>query len=98
MLLKIHPTFAIAATIQLLKANSSKWINEQKWLENKFQWQLGYGAFSVSQSMANEVKAYIAGQREHHRKRTFRDEYLAMLKKHEIEFDPRYVFEQEIVG
>lgn len=48
--------------------------------------------------MANEVKAYIAGQREHHRKRTFRDEYLAMLKKHEIEFDPRYVFEQEIVG
>ncbi|GAA4448122.1 IS200/IS605 family transposase [Novipirellula rosea] len=98
LLLKIHPTFAIAATIQLLKANSSKWINEQKWLENKFQWQLGYGAFSVSQSMANEVKAYIAGQREHHRKRTFRDEYLAMLKKHEIEFDPRYVFEQEIVG
>lgn len=97
-LIKFHPTFAISATLQLLKANSSKWINEQRKTKRKFQWQSGYGVFSVSQSKVDAVKKYIANQREHHRKLTFQDEYLAILERHQIEYDPKYVFEQEIVS
>ena len=66
--------------------------------EARFEWQRGYGAFSVSQSMSNTVKNYIARQRQHHTRRTFEDEYLEMLRKHEVEFDPKYVFEQDIVA
>jgi REP element-mobilizing transposase RayT len=93
LLIKFHPAYAISSTIQLLKANSSRWINEQRKVKTKFQWQSGYGAFSVSQSMTGLVKKYIANQEDHHRKMTFHDEYLNMLRKHRIEFDPRYVFE-----
>jgi len=98
LLIKFHPTFSISSTIQLLKANSSKWINERKKTKRKFQWQLGYGAFSVSQSMVDTVKEYIANQEEHHRTLTFQDEYLAFLRRYQIEFDPRFVFEQEALG
>ena len=98
LLIRFHPSFAIASTIQLLKANSSRWVNEEKKLKLKFEWQSGYGAFSVSQSMVDSVKTYIANQEEHHRKMSFRDEYLLLLQKHQIEFDPKYVFEIEAFG
>lgn len=97
LLLRIHPEYAISKTIQLLKANSSAWINRMKKTRAKFEWQRGYGAFSVSQSMSSSVKQYISRQRQHHACRTFEDEYLEMLRKHEVEFDTKYVFEQEIV-
>lgn len=97
LLLRIHPEYAISKTLQLLKANSSKWINEMGKTDTRFEWQRGYGAFSVSQSMADTVKRYISRQRQHHARRTFEDEYLEMLRKHEVEFDLKYVFEQEIV-
>jgi len=96
LLIRIHPEFAISKTVQLLKTNSSKWISEQN-KAKQFQWQRGYGAFSVSQSMAEKVKTYIANQREHHTKKTFEGEYLAMLKNHGIDYDPRFVFDQEII-
>ena len=98
LLLKFHPQFAISKTIQLLKANSSKWLNEGKKTPRKFQWQRGYGAFSVSQSMVESVKRYISNQRQHHQKQTFEEEYFEMLRLHEIEFDPEFVFEREING
>jgi len=98
LFLRIHPEFAISKTIQLLKANSSKWINDQRKLPRRFEWQRGYGAFSVSQSMSDAVKRYISKQREHHSKQSFVDEYLSMLANHQVEFDPKYVFEQEIVA
>ena len=98
LLIRFHPQFAIASTIQLLKANSSKWINEQGKTRTKFRWQTGYGAFSVSRSMVDSVVQYISRQREHHDGLSFEDEYLAMLKKHAIEFDPKYVFEQEVIA
>jgi len=98
LFLRIHPEFAISKTIQLLKANSSKWINDQRKLPGRFEWQRGYGAFSVSQSMSDAVKRYISKQREHHSKQSFVDEYLSMLANHQVEFDPKYVFEQEIVA
>ncbi|QDS92865.1 Transposase IS200 like protein [Roseimaritima multifibrata] len=97
LLLRIHPEFAISKTLQLIKTNSSKWINEQRKIRGKFHWQRGYGAFSVSQSMADTVRKYIANQKEHHQQQTFETEYLECLKKHEIEYDPRYVFDMEIV-
>ena len=97
LLIKFHPSFAISKTIQLLKANSSKWINANEKTKIKFQWQSGYGAFSVSQSMVETTKAYIANQREHHRKATFQEEYLKFLTKHRIEFDPQHVFEEVVV-
>src|SRR3990167_11248537 len=95
LLLRIHPEFAISKTIQLLKANSSKWINDGQKTTTEFRWQRGYGAFSVSQSMTETVKQCLANQREHHRHQSFDDEYLAMLRKHNVEFDPQYVFEME---
>ena len=98
LFLRIHPEFAISKTIQLLKANSSKWINDNRMTPRRFEWQRGYGAFSVSQSMSEAVMRYISNQREHHRKQGFVDEYLTMLANHQIEFDPQYVFEQEIVA
>jgi REP element-mobilizing transposase RayT len=98
LFLKSHPQFAISSTVALLKANSSRWINSQRKTRSRFEWQRGYGVFSVSQSMAETVKNYIRNQREHHRKQGFREEYLELLRRHEIEFDLRYVFEQELVG
>jgi putative transposase len=98
LLLKIHPHYAISETVQRIKANSSNWINNKKKIDAKFSWQRGYGAFSVSQSMAETVKRYIDNQIEHHRIQTFRDEYFLMLRKHQIEFDERYVFDDEIVA
>ena len=98
LLVKASPKHAISATVQLLKANSSRWINENAKTGRRFSWQRGYGAFSVSESMAETVRRYIARQREHHSTRTFQEEYLEFLKRHRIDFDPRYVFEQELVG
>ena len=82
---------AIAAEIaRVVKANSSRWAKE-KW-NLRFALQTGYGAFSVSESNVAAVSKYIATQREHHRNHTFRDEYLAFLKKNKIEFDERYIW------
>ncbi|MGC1188736.1 MAG: transposase, partial [Candidatus Acidiferrales bacterium] len=78
----------LAKTILLLKSNSSKWMNEQ---EIRFAWQEGYGAFSVSASNLPAVTKYIRNQEAHHRKITFEQEYLALLKKHGVKFDPKYV-------
>ena len=98
LLIKIHPSYAIADTIKLMKGNSSRWINEQSKLTCRFAWQKGYGAFSVSQSMADTVKGYIERQEQHHARQTFEQEYLDMLRKHEIDFDSRYVFDDEIIS
>ena len=97
LLVKIHPAFAISETVQLIKANASRWINQSGKLSSRFEWQRGYGVFSVSQSQAAKVKTYIRNQRQHHSRVTFRDEYLAMLRRHAVEFDERYVFDEEIV-
>jgi hypothetical protein len=76
-----------------IKANSSKWINEKRFLTNKFQWQEGFGAFSYAQSQLNNVIAYINNQEQHHQKKTFKDEYLELLQNFEIEYNEKYLFE-----
>ncbi len=88
----IPPTIAVSKAVQLLKGTSSKWIHETFPSLGGFQWQDGYGAFTVSKSGLAEVVKYVTDQREHHRTRTFQEEYLAFLKKHGIAFDERYVW------
>ena len=80
LLLRIHPSYAIADTVKLIKANLSRWINETHKITGRFEWQRGYGAFSVSQSMSDTVKRYIAQQRQHHQNQSFQDENLETLR------------------
>jgi len=98
LLLKVHPSLSIADTVKLIKGNSSRWINDNQKVSARFEWQRGYGAFSVSESMSDVVKRYIDNQEQHHRQQTFKDEYFSLLRKHKIEFDERYVFDDEIVA
>ena len=98
LLVNTDPSFAIAETVKLIKGNSSRWINDERKINARFQWQRGYGAFSVSESLSDTVKHYIDNQEDRHRKQSFKDEYLAILNKHKIEFDDRYVFDDEIIG
>ena len=90
---ELYPNSKISDLMRMLKATSSKWINDNKWMKEKFQWQEGYGAFSYSRSQRNDVINYIMNQEEHHKRKTFKEEYLDLLKKFEIEFKDEYLFE-----
>src|ERR1035438_193642 len=90
ILLSLPATIPLAKAVQLLKGGSSKWMNETR--EGRFAWQEGYGAFTVGISQQAGTIAYINTQAEHHRKRNFEEEFLAFLKKHSIEYDPKYVW------
>jgi REP element-mobilizing transposase RayT len=87
VLLSVPSTLAIAKTAQLLKGNSSKWIHETFPGQSGFAWPEGYGAFSIGVSGIEDTKAYIHGQAEHHRKKTFQEEFIAFLKKHGMAYD-----------
>ena len=87
VLLSLPSTLAIAKAVQLIKGNSSKWIHETFPNLRAFEWQEGYGAFSISVSGIDDTIAYIANQAEHHRKRTFKEELEAILKKHGIAYE-----------
>lgn len=78
--------------MQDVKANSSKWINENKLATRRFEWQGGFGVFSNSKSQLDDVARYIINQEEHHRKKTFKEEYREFLQKFEVEFDEKYIF------
>jgi putative transposase len=93
LLVKLKPTLALADVLRELKSGSSKWLNEEKMKLRKFGWQDGYAAFSVSESQAGRVRAYIKNQVEHHRQVSFQDELRELLRKHGIEFDERYMWE-----
>jgi REP element-mobilizing transposase RayT len=90
--LSLPSTLSIAKAIQLIKGGSSKWVSETFPTHRDFEWQEGHGAFSVSISHVNDTIIYINNQHEHHRKETFEEEYRAILKKHGIEYDERYLF------
>ena len=92
----MRPSQSISDLLQDIKGSSSKWINEKKFLKVKFEWQEGYGAFSYSKSHVNNVISYIQNQENHHKKETFREEYLKFLKVFEIEYDERYIFKEPI--
>ena len=89
----LKPSMRISDLARDIKNNSSKFINDQGWLKSKFSWQEGYGAFSYAYSQIERVYQYILNQEEHHRKKTFKDEYLKLLEKFEIEYDEKYLFD-----
>lgn len=93
ILLGLSPDCAPSGIVRDIKANSSRWINEQCFVSGKFEWQSGFGAFSVSKSQVKRVANYIKRQEAHHRKTTFRKEYLGFLKAHEVDFLPEYIFD-----
>lgn len=93
VLLSAAPTLAPSKMAQLLKGGSSAWIHETFPGMRGFGWQDGYGAFTVSKSSVPEVIKYVQNQREHHKTRTFQEEYLAMLKKHRIDYNERYLWD-----
>jgi REP element-mobilizing transposase RayT len=92
ILLSMPATIAVSKAMQLIKGGSSKWIHETFAAQRAFSWQEEYGAFSVSVSQLDKTAAYIRKQPEHHRKLTFQEEYLMLLKKHGIEYDERYLW------
>jgi REP element-mobilizing transposase RayT len=93
ILAKFKASVSVADMLNKIKANSSKWANDHKMKMRKFGWQEGYAAFSVSESRVPDVKEYIQNQEEHHRKHTYQEELLALLERHGIEYDPRYLWD-----
>ncbi len=90
LLVKMRTDVCIADLVRLVKSNSSKWVHELQPDSRGFAWQTGYGAFSVSESLVGTVRKYIETQAEHHRQRTFQDEFVELLRRHGIELDPKY--------
>jgi REP element-mobilizing transposase RayT len=93
ILVSMSPTVSISDLVRDIKAGSSKFINDKKWMNEKFNWQEGYGAFSYSKSNIDLVVKYILNQEEHHKNKSFKNEYLEFLEKFEIEYDFKYLFE-----
>jgi REP element-mobilizing transposase RayT len=89
----LKPSMSVSDLVRDVKNNSCKFINDQKFVCGKFFWQEGFGSFSYSHSQIEQVYQYILNQEEHHHKRTFKEEYLDFLKKFEVEYDERYLFE-----
>jgi putative transposase len=85
------PHQLVPELMQDVKGSSSKWINEKKFVKGKFSWQEGYGAFSYSHSQIDQVVRYINNQEKHHKKLTFKEEYILLLKKFNIQFDEKYI-------
>jgi putative transposase len=92
LLLSLPTTLSIAQALQQIKGVSSKWIHDTFSEHRDFAWQEGYGAFSIGVSQIDETVSYIRSQAEHHRKKTFQEEFLAFLKRHGIEYDERYLW------
>ena len=90
--LGVKPTIVLSDLARDIKAGSSWLINERGWVRGTFRWQEGFGAFSFGQRDLDKVVRYIMGQEEHHRRKTFREEYIGLLKKFAVEYDERYLF------
>jgi REP element-mobilizing transposase RayT len=93
ILVGYNPTQPLPDLLRDIKAISSKFINENKWIPGTFRWQEGYGAFSYSHSQIDDVIKYINTQEDHHKMLSFKDEYLILLKKFDVEYDPKYLFD-----
>jgi putative transposase len=92
LIAKFKPDRSVAEMVRLIKANSSKWVNDNHGKHGRFAWQAGYGAFSVSLSQLDALRDYVANQQAHHRVRSFQDEFREFLDKHGIECDEQYLW------
>ncbi|MCK5505377.1 MAG: IS200/IS605 family transposase [Thermodesulfovibrionia bacterium] len=93
LLVSLPAALSVAKLIQQIKGGSSKWVHDTFPESSNFKWQEGYGAFSIGVSQIDQTIAYINNQKEHYRKKMFKEEYISFLKKHEIEYDERYVWD-----
>lgn len=93
ILISMKPNLAISDLVRDIKAGSSKFINDNAWTRGKFSWQEGYGAFSYAKDSLDNVVNYILTQKEHHRRMSFKEEYMDLLKMLKIDFNPQYLFE-----
>ncbi|MGD9973263.1 MAG: IS200/IS605 family transposase [Desulfatirhabdiaceae bacterium] len=93
MLVGMKPSMSVSDLVRDIKAGSATFIKEKKWIAGQFQWQEGFGAFSYSRSHIDAVIRYILNQEEHHKIRSFREEYIDFLKKYQIEYNDKYLFE-----
>ncbi|RJP62724.1 MAG: IS200/IS605 family transposase [Ignavibacteriales bacterium] len=93
LLIGLKPDCNLSDLVRDIKSNSSKWINENRLVAGKFEWQNGFGAFTIGQSQIKTVVNYILNQEEHHRKKTFKEEYIEFLNAYQIDFKPDYIFD-----
>ena len=93
ILIGLKPAMALADLVREIKADSTNYINDQKFVRGRFNWQEGYGAFSYGHSQLDTIIRYIQKQETHHQRRSFKSEYLSLLRKFDIAFDDKYVFE-----
>lgn len=93
ILIGLKPNKALSDLVRDIKANSSRFINEKRWINGKFGWQTGFGAFSYNHSQLTNVINYIQNQEEHHKKKTFKEEYVEFLKAFEIDYKNEYIFD-----
>ena len=92
LLVRLKPTLALSDAVRLIKSNSSKWLNDGSYVRD-FRWQTGYGAFTVSKSMMESVRRYIRNQPEHHRKQTFKAEFVDLLKLNNVDYNKKYLWD-----
>jgi REP element-mobilizing transposase RayT len=95
LLVGLRPDAALSDLLRDVKAGSSKFINERRWVMGRFSWQEGFGAFSHARSQLGAVIRYIQNQQKHHAKKSFRDEYLELLEKFGVEYDRKYIFKTD---
>ena len=93
LLIGLKPSVALSDVVRDVKSDSTEFINSKRWIRGRFSWQEGFGAFSYSQSHLDSVIKYIRNQEKHHAEKSFKSEYLSMLRKFDIGYDPRFVFE-----
>lgn len=92
LLVSLGRTLAVADAVRLIKTNSSGWMHDELAFAD-FQWQSGYGAFAVSYSQLEQVKSYLASQEQHHHRASFQEEFLELLRRHDLQWDERYVWD-----
>ena len=95
ILIGMTPDIALSDLVRDIKANSSKFMNKNGWVAGRFEWQAGFAAFSYSHSQLDTVVSYIKNQEEHHARLTFREEYLTFLKRFNVPYNPKYVFDPD---
>lgn len=93
ILVGMQPTISVSRLIEHIKTASSAWVNDKKLMPGRFRWQKGFGAFTYSKSHVDSVVKYILNQPEHHKKQSFKEEYLSFLNKFGVDYDPKYLFE-----
>lgn len=94
LLVGIKPTLAVSDLVRDIKANSARFVREKRWVAGRFEWQDGFGAFTLGHSQLSQIIPYIGNQEEHHRARTFREEYVGFLQKYAVEYRPEFLFKE----